>query len=328
MITGKRFENQLIAAKEAEYLNCYYNSDNFLLSDAIEYYSVIFKTFLKLHEGRFFQKLDSVQKEKIYISEDELFKKAMLYAFCQGHQIAFALLLMDTKNSQEFDKSFFEKPNSKDLFIFYLDEAISKDVYLHNLNRSHVQFLIDFTQKPFENGYKAIMLLSKIFFKKGCEIAYMQIKKDIVGIEDKKTLLSKMLKVPYNADFTVTPAFNATFAFESPNFEEWDLHWDCTYGYENYRKLIGKILIHKFSADEIKDYLTKGVSSYYMLDQYTSSALSDDIYLGEINFSLMDPVQDKMRFIEKSDYVAIQIGVALTIKHKLNIDANRLLVTV
>ena len=66
MITGKRFENQLIAAKEAEYLNCYYNSDNFLLSDAIEYYSVIFKTFLKLHEGRFFQKLDSVQKEKIY----------------------------------------------------------------------------------------------------------------------------------------------------------------------------------------------------------------------------------------------------------------------
>ncbi|QIH28352.1 hypothetical protein G6Z86_07200 (plasmid) [Lactobacillus iners] len=40
-----------------------------------------------------------------------------------------------------------------------------------------------------------------------------------------------------------------------------------------------------------------------MLDQYTSSALSDDIYLGEINFSLMDPVQDKMRFIEKSDYV-------------------------
>ena len=185
MITGKRFENQLIAAKEAEYLNCYYNSDNFLLSDAIEYYSVIFKTFLKLHEDRVFKKLDSVQKEKIYISEDELFKKAMLYAFCQGHQIAFALLLMDTKNSQEFDKSFFEKPNSKDLFIFYLDEAISKDVYLHNLNRSHVQFLIDFTQKPFKNGYKAIMLLSKIFFKKGCEIAYMQIKKDIVGIEDK-----------------------------------------------------------------------------------------------------------------------------------------------
>ncbi|QIH28354.1 hypothetical protein G6Z86_07210 (plasmid) [Lactobacillus iners] len=67
MITGKRFENQLIAAKEAEYLHCYYNSDNFLLSDALNTIQLFLKLF-EVARRPSFQKTGFCSKRKnIYI---------------------------------------------------------------------------------------------------------------------------------------------------------------------------------------------------------------------------------------------------------------------
>lgn len=61
-----------------------------------------------------------------------------------------------------------------------------------------------------------------------------------------------MLKVPFNQSFTVTPSFKATFSLESPNYEEWDLHWDETYGFNAAK---GICILQVKSAEKCNDFL-------------------------------------------------------------------------
>lgn len=330
MITGKKFDDKTIASKEGELLKEYYESSDTFLSDALEYYSILLSAFLNLHEDRTFKKLDPEQKKSIYASEINFFRIAMRYAFNKGHETAFSLLLMDSENSQKFDESFFKKPSSKNSFIFDLDNLISEKVYLSNLGRSSLKILLNFTMNNFENSCYTIMKLAKIFFKKGCEIAFYQIKKNIVGISDENKGRSKMLGVPYDSDFSITPAFDGTFAFENDRCEMWDLHWDCTYGFQTYRKSIGRFIVHQFFVKEIKAYANVGALSYKMLNNYFSSNFKDDdvVYLGEINFSLVAPEKDEMRAINRNDFVSIQNALAITLKRKLHVDTSRILVTI
>ena len=329
MISGKKYDNQQIADVEAKYLNEYYTGSDPLLADSIEYYAILFQTYLHDKQDRDFEKLDKKQKEEVFTREDELFRDAMKYAFNKGHQTAFVLLLMNSKNAEEYDESFFQDPISKDVFIFNLEKLISEEVYNDNLRRSHIELLINYTRDNFENGFQKIMEFAKTFFKKGCEIAYMQIRRHIVGIEDTPMHVSRLAGVDLANNFTVTPAFEATFAVESPGFEEWDLHWDCTYGYKLSGKSVGTFLIHQFTVKEIKSYADAGAIAYKQMADYFSTNLDDDeiVYFGEIKFSLIDPKEDNMRFIQKSEYLAIQNALALTLQRKLGVDAKNILIT-
>lgn len=329
MIAGKQYTNQQIAEEENKYLEQYYHSNDPMLADSIEYYSVLFQTFLKQNPDYNFEKMNKAAKQDIYRSEDELFRNAMQYSFNKGHQTAFLLLLMNSKSAEEYDEQFFKNPISKDIFIFNLDKLISKDVYEENLNRSRVELLIARTREYFENGYTNIMNMAKIFFKKGCLVAFSQIRNNILRIVDEHKITSRLLNVDLDNSFSVTPAFSATWALESPGFEEWDLHWDSTYGYQNNSKAIGSFLVHRFTVKEIKNYANVGAIVYQQMKDWFATNLADEevVYLGEIKFSLIDPQNDGPRFITKTEYLAIQNALTLTLKRCLGVDAKNILVT-
>lgn len=330
MISGHHFSNQEIGDLEAKYLNEFYiaSTPDPILADASEYYAILFQTFLHKNKDKVFDQMNEEQKKRIYKSQDTKFQNAMQYSFNKGHQTAFALLLMDSKGSTEFDSSFFKNPNSKLAFIYNLDRMISPKVTEQNLRRDKNEILIRETRRHFENGYDEIMYLAKLFYKKGAEVAFEQIRQNIVKMNYLIKGRSALLNVPYNQDFEVTPAFTATFAIESPNYEEWDLHWDATYGYKIAKKLVGKFMIHQLSIREIKAFSSVGAITYKMLENYFTSANlgeNDIVYLGEINFALISPNED-MRTIQSPEFSAIRTSLALTIQRHLNISSQNILI--
>lgn len=330
MISGLHFNNREIGDLEAKYLNKFYISStpNPILADASEYYSIIFQTFLHENKDKIFDQMSEEQQKRIYKSQDSKFRNAMQYSFNKGHQTGFALLLMDSKGSTEFNVSFFKNPNSKLAFIYNLDQMISPKVTEQNLRRDKNEILIRETRRHFENGYDEIMYLAKLFYKKGAEVAFEQIRQNIVKVNYSIRGNSALLNAPYNQDFEVTPAFTATFAMESPNYEEWDLHWDSTYGYKIAKQLVGKFMIHQLSIKEIKAFSSVGAITYKMLDNYFSGFNLDDndiVYLGEINFTLIHPLKD-MRVIESSEFSAIRTSLALSLQRRLNINSQNILV--
>lgn len=329
MIAGKKFTNSEIAEKEAKFLEDYYHNNDPRLSDSVEYYSILFQSFLRNEDNQddSFKKLENKQKEDIFKSEDDLFRNAMHYAFNKGHQTAFLILLMNSRNSQTFDESIFAEKSAKDVFLFNLDNLISEDVYNENLRRSQVELLINYTRDNFENGLFKIMDLAKIFFKKGCEIAYEQITEQIIQVQKKDLAVSRITSVDLNDSFQITPAFSATFVMESPRFEEWDIHWDSTYGHDVSNKLIGTFLIHQLTIKEIKNYAEVGAIVYQQMLENLSSFEDDEIvYLGEIRFSLIEPPLDGLRTIEKNEISAIQYALTLTLKRKLGVPAKNILI--
>lgn len=331
MITGKHYSNEEIAKLEAQYLDKFYKSDNQdpKLTDGADYYAILFQTFLHKNKDRVFEKMKEEEQSNIFKGQDTKFRRAMQYSFNKGHQTAFAIILMDSKNAQEFNETFFSNPNSKLVFIYNLEKMIEPGIIEENLRRDKNEILIRETRRHFEHGYEKIMYLAKIFFKKGAEIAFDQIRQDVVHSKYNIRGYTRMLELPYNQDIEVTPAFTATFSLESPGYEEWDLHWDATYGYEVSKRLIAKFMVHQFSIKEIKAFSAVGAITYKMLEDYFSDKLDDNeiVYLGEINFALTTPFKG-MRFIEHSEYKAIQTSLALTLSRRLKISSNHILVTI
>jgi len=330
MITGKHFSNSQIAELEAKYLDKFYNDDqqNSILYDAANYYAILYQTFLHSNPDKVFEKMPKPEQDNIYKSQDTKFRRAMQYSFNKGHQIAFAILLIDSKNAQEFNETYFENPNSKLFFIYNFEKMLKKGVTEENLNRDKNEILIKETRRHFEEGYDEIMYLAKIFYKKGADLAFEQIRQKIVDVKYKIRGRTRMLNMPYNQEMEVTPAFTATFGFESPGYEEWDIHWDATYGYEIGKQLVAKFKVHQFSVKEIKAYSSVGAITYKMIEDNLSESLNDDdiVYLGEINFILIPPIKN-MRIIEHSEKEAIQTSLTLTLSRLLRVSANHILVT-
>lgn len=330
MITGKHFSNSQIAELEAKYLNGFYNDEhqNPILYDAANYYAILFQTFLHGNRDKVFKKMSKTEQQNIYKSQDTKFKRAMQYSFNKGHQNAFAVLLIDSREAQEFDKTFFENPNSKLWFIYNFEKMFKKGVTEKNLNRDKNEMLIKETRRHFEGGYEEIMYFAKIFYKKGADLAFEQIRKNIVGVKYKIRGRTRLLDLPYNQEMEVTPAFTATYGFEQPGYEEWDVHWDATYGYKASKELIAKFKVHQFSVKEIQAYSSVGAIAYKMIEEQLSDGLSDDdiIYLGEINFILIPPIK-QMRFIEHTEIEAIQTSLTLTLSRRLRVSADHILVT-
>lgn len=330
MITGKQFSNSQIAELERKYLNEFYNDEhqNPILYDAANYYAILFQTFLRSKPDKVFKEMPKVEKQNIYKSLNTKFIRAMQYSFNKGHQSAFAVLLLDSRNAQEFDKTYFENPNSKLSFIYNFEKMFEKGVIEENLNRDKNDMLIKATRRHFENGFDKIMDFAKIFYKKGADLAFEQIRKNIVEVDYKIRGRTRLLDLPYNQEMEVTPAFTATYGFEHPGYEEWDIHWDATYGYKASKELIAKFKVHQFSVKELKAYSSVGATAYKMIEEQLSENLNDDdiIYLGEINFILIEPIK-KMRIIESSEKEAIQTSLTLTLSRRLRVSANHILVT-
>ena len=326
MITGREFSSETINSLEEQNINDFYHSDHSLLSDALNYYGILFTTFLMTHGDKRFDELSNEEKKKIIDRELSKFRNAMIYSFNKGHQMGFTLLLM--KESQEFDPSFFTKPEAHDDFIYTYERMVKPSVFNINIERDAIDRFIKDTRKHFENGYKEITELGTRFFKKGIGVAFEQVRQKVLNVDYKITGRSKMLKVPFNQSFTVTPSFKATFSLESPNYEEWDLHWDETYGFNAAKGIIAKVMIHRLRMSEIKKYNNASAQVYSMLYNFVNKEFQDDeeIYLARLDFLVTD-TEDFPRLLEKSEYNAIKLSLKQTICRRLEIDGHHLFIT-
>ena len=328
MITGREFTADTIHDQEVKCLKEFYASEDPILVDGISYYEILFRQFLYLNADKKFERLNEAEQNRIIAKELNEFEAAMRYSFNKGHQTAFLVLLMSTKNNQGYEPDYFKEPNSLNNFLYTFDKTISSDVFDNNISRDANDTLINYTRRNFENGYTAVMSFGKIFFKKGAGVAFEQIRKQIVGAEYRITGYSKMLKVPYNAEFEVTPAFKAQFSLETPGFEEWDVFWDATYDAKFANNLIAKCLIHQMTPKNIRDYTAFEAPTYSTLNEHqVGSNLKDDesLYLVEINFGLFNP-KDTVRLLEKAEYKAIKISLATTISRKLQVDRSHIFI--
>lgn len=326
MITGREFSSETINTLEEQNINDFYYSDHSLLSDALNYYGILFTTFLMTHGDKRFDELSNEEKKKIIDRELSKFRNAMIYSFNKGHQMGFTLLLK--KESQEFDPSFFTMPEAHDDFIYTYERMVKPSVFNINIERDAIDRFIKDTRKHFENGYKEITELGTRFFKKGIGVAFEQVRQKVLNVDYKITGRSKMLEVPFNQSFTVTPSFKATFSLESPNYEEWDLHWDETYGFNAAKGIIAKVMIHRLRMSEIKKYNNARAQVYSMLYNFVNKEFQDDeeIYLARLDFLVTD-TEDFPRLLEKSEYNAIKLSLKQTICRRLEIDGHHLFIT-
>lgn len=329
MIVGREFDAETIHKEEKASLNDFYAGNDPILSDSIAYYSILFEQFLYRNADKKFIRYDKNTKKQIIDKEMAEFEAAMRYSFNKGHQTAFLVLLMSTKNNQSYDVDYFERPDSLNNFLYTLDQSISPDVVANNISRDANDTLINYTRKNFENGYNEVMTLGRIFFKKGASVAFDQIRKNIVGVDYKISRYSRMLSVPYNQEFTVTPAFKGQFSIETPGFEEWDVFWDATYDAKFANNLIAKVLIHNFVAKNIREYSEVGAPTYQMLmNRHLIDKFDDNesLYVVEINFVLFDP-RKTVRLLEQAEYQATRVSLASTISRKLNVDDKHIFIT-
>lgn len=331
MISGKTFDNSEIRDLEAKYLWNFYHADNPdpILSDGIRYYLVLFNAYMELNKDRVFAQLDQKEQNNILDNQRQMFAQAMQYSFNKGHQAAFAWLLSNSRVSQKLDESFFSNPNSKLAFVYNVDHMIKPKVQEENLRRDRNEILIREIRRHFEHGYPKIMEFAKIFYRKGFAVAFEDVRKNIVKVDYQIKGTSRLLNIPYNQDIDVTPAFSATFAFESSSFEEWDLHWNATYGYDVNKKIIGKFIIHQLTKREIDAFSEVGAIDYKMVQSRISTNLKPDdiIYLGEINWNLVRPIAG-MPVIYPDEYNAIREQLAMTLQRSAHINANQILVTI
>lgn len=326
MISGLEFPSEIITSSEKKYIDKFYESDSTLLSDSINYYGVLFSAYLISHGDKKFQQMNHSEQNTIIQKEETRFQTAMKYAFNKGHQIGFSLLLMS--ESQEYDQDFFTDPNSRDDFLYTYDNLVTTNVFEENIRRDAIDRLIRYTRRNFENGYKVITDLGTRFFKKGIAVAFDDVRKYVLQKKYKISGYSQMLNVPYNQDFTVTPAFKATFAMESSDYEEWDLHWDATYGFNAAKGLVAKVMIHRLNLKTIRKYAKEHANTYAMLNNFVSQDLHDDevVYLVRIDFLVVDTSQFP-RLLQHSEYTAIELALKQTISRRLKVDNSHLFIT-
>lgn len=326
MISGLQFTNEQIAAEEKKYIDEFYKGDSSILSDGINYYGVLFNAFLREHPDSDFAKLKDDQQEEILDKVYSRFQTAMKYAFNKGHQTCFLVLLL--QSSQEFSRDFFAKPDAHDFFLYTYDNMITADAFRQNLTRDAIDMLIQYTRKNFEDGYPEIMAMATRFYKKGIGVAFEQIRENIVKQKANVTGRSRMLNVPYNDSFSATPAFKASFALESPAYEEWNLHWDETYGFEASKGLVAKAMVHQFTASEITEYAKVDAKTYQMMKTFFNGTFADDelLYMIRIDFLAVD-TENFPRIIQSSEYKAIRLAFTQTICRRLKVDGSHIFVS-
>lgn len=322
VIENLEFSKETIVAQEKENLSNFYDNDNTKLVEGIYYYEVLFRTFLLMNGDKNFEQLDDKQKDSIMEKTLSRFRIAMQYAFNKGHQTAYGLLLMS--QTKKFTLESFENPDSRDIFLYNFDQMITPDVFRDNLQKSAIDVLIKYVRDYFEHGYQEIMDIATRFFKKGVEVAYDQIRVQNVKREYRITGSSRMLNVPLNQSFEVTPAFRAYFALESPAYEEWDLHWDATYGFNAGKSLVAKTMIHQFTVGEIKAYAEVGAKTYENMRRYFSSDFTDDEVVYMVRTDFLTVEVEFPRYIEQSEYMAIRGALSRTIAQRLNVENNHI----
>ncbi|QDR73602.1 hypothetical protein FOD75_10925 (plasmid) [Limosilactobacillus reuteri] len=325
MIKGLDFDMQTIATEEAKYLLQFYSSDDPLLDDATSYYAILFNTFLNRNADQVFQNKDPKEQTNILDKEILRFKKAMRYAFNKGHQTAFVALLL--KSSQIFDPSFFEKPESREYFIYNFENLMTDEAFKANLTRDAIDNLIGYTRKNFENGYNEIMKYGQIFFKKGAAVAFDQVREHIVNKKYKITGYSRMMHVPFNQTFELTPAFKASFSLESPAFEAWNVQWDESYGFDASKSLVAKVTIHQFTKKSIGQYRDVEARTYMMIaNQFEGYADEELVYLVQIDYLVADNKYFP-RILEHNEYQAILMAIQNTVCRRLQVDGNHVFTT-
>lgn len=330
LIQGLSFSREVIHAKEKKCLSEFYASDNPYLGDAIVYYQFLFLDYLNQHSDSGFSRKNSKEQKRILDKEIKEYQEAMRYAFNKGHQTAFNVLLKDTKNNQGYEKEYFKNPSSLNNFLYTFEETITKDTFRENIMRDSIDVLTNFTRRNFNKTYDVIKALGMIFFKKGAGIAFEQIRKQIVGSDYEITGYSKLMHVPINQEFDVTPAFKGQFSLESPDNEEWDIFWDATYDAAYADSLIAKCVIHKISMSDARKMKEKDAITYRtILDtEKTVNSLedSDSFYLVEISFLLFNP-NITPRLLSYVEYKAIVTSLTSTISRKLRVSADHIYVT-
>lgn len=332
MLAGHDYDAKEIAAIEREFLDKVYQDDNSknyrsILEQGIDYYGLLFQTFLNSNPDKNFEALEDSDKDIIIDKELTRFESAMIYSFNKGHQMAFALLLT-SKSERAYTADDFAKPDARDNFIYMLEEKMKKKIMDENLQRDANDLLIRYTRRNFENGYQNIMQFARVFFKKGFAVAFDQIRKDIMKVEYHITGKSRLLNAPYNQRFSVTPAFSAKFAIESPAFEEWDIYWDETYGFSVASQILAKVFVHEFTASEIRAYKDVDANMYMMLCEYMDISKfqeNEKLYLVEFQFQIYQPIEDS-RDIQASEYEEIRQALSATLCNRLNVKSSNILI--
>lgn len=322
MIDSLEFSRETIVAQEQQGLSSFYDNDDSELRRWIIYYEVLFRGFLAQNGDKNFIQLKDEEQEAVIEKTVERFRNGMQYAFNKGHQATYGLLL--TSGTQTFSKDSFSNPASRDYFLFNFDNLFAKDVFEDNLRRNALDILIKYTRRYFENGYQEIMDLANRFFKKGAEVAFDQIRVNILHVNYSISGHSRLLNVPLNQSFAVTPAFQATFSLESPAYEEWNLHWNATYGFDAAKSLVAKTMIHQFTVPEIQSYASFNAETYQVMQRFFNLEIANDdpVYMVRTDFLLTDA--SFPREIEENEYLTIRVSLKDTICRRLNVDGNHI----
>lgn len=330
MIEGLTFTPETIHAKEKKCLKEFYAGDNPYLGDAVAYYQLLFEDYLENNADSRYRRKTEKEQLRIMDKEDKEFREAMRYAFNKGHQTAFNVLLQSTKNNQGYERDFFKNPSSLNNFLYTFEKTITKEVFEENIQRDSIDVLTNFTRRHFNNTFEVIKALGMIFFKKGAGLAFEQVRKQIVGVDYEITGYSKLMHLPINQEFDVTPAFKGQFSLESPDNEEWDIFWDATYPVAYADTLIAKCIIHKISMAEARKMKEKDAITYRtILDSEKAITTinrlenNESFYLVEINFLLFNP-NNIPRLLSNAEYEAINKSLLSTVSRKLRVNADHI----
>lgn len=297
------------------------------LADDFNYYKKVFKRLLYSHGDKNFKKLSEDKKDEAVNIVGDKFTSAMYYAMLKGHQNAFEVLLKESTKFPNLDEDFFRNPHSKTDVIFLIDAKTDDDVFEKNIDQDDVHQLVTYVRRQFDDMYDYIISYSKLFYQRGEELAFEQIRRDIVEVDYDTPLISSMTHAPLNRPFRVTPAFLARFKFEAPYVEQWDIVWDETYGRAYYANLIASLCINQFTAAQIKNYAEGGAMAYQMfLDSKDLSQFRDDemLYFVDMTYTLVDP-KSMPREIYQFEHEYIREYLMATLIKMIGTDANHIL---
>lgn len=332
MIQGLHFSAEQIKDLERKTADEYSNSDDPRLSDALSYYSPLFREYLLRHASKGFLDKNPQEQEDILEEEDRRFVYSMTYSFMKGHMDCFQLILSDFTQKIKFEKEFFQVPSNKNDFLDKIFSAMPDELYQKKINHDRVYTLVQYTRDNFENGIYYIMYLAKIFYMKGVSIAYDQITTEVVQTQVKITGYSKILHVPYNQSFEVTPAFEATFDTEHLNTETWDISWDATHGMEAQNVLIGKLFFNRFTRQEVYAYADVDAITYQAIRDFFKTDSKDEdprdvLYEAQFIFTLPSDLEN-YHAIQGVEYRQMMHSLRDTICKKLGIRGNQILLRV
>ena len=332
MIEGFNFTNEQIKDLERQKANEYSASDDPRLSDSINYLSPFFRDYLRIDGSQWFLYKYTDEQEVVLQEEDRRFVYSMTYSFMKGHMDCFQLILSNFAQKIKFQKSFFEVPSNKRDFLNKIFSAMPDEIYQRKINQDRVYSLVQYTRKNFENGIYYIMYLAKIFYMKGVNVAYDQIGQEIVKAKVKITGFSKILHVPYNQSFSVTPAFEATFDTEHLNTETWDISWDSSHGIEAQNVLVGKLILNRFTRQEVYAYADVGAITYKAIKDFFQTDSADEdprdvLYEAQFIFTLPSDLKN-YHAVQGIEYQEMMRSLRDSICKRLGIKGNQILLRV